>query len=199
MASQTWVNLLNGGPPWQTTNGTALTSSVGPLTISPQAPTTQDFVLPGQPNGLQFYPGMSLRIRARGTIQAGGTTSAVTMTLAIGASGSVSGATLTASGALTLGTTITTATGWRMDALCRCFAVGSTGTTLSTGGDWIIDTVTGANAGTLGTATATFMYMPETTLAYNTYTGGGCIVLRASASAAFGTTQCNQFTIEQLS
>ena len=127
MATQSWANLLNGGPPWQTTSGTALTSSVGPLTLSPQAPTGQDFVLPGQPNGLQFYPGMALRITARGTIQAGATTSNVTLVLAIGTSGSTSGATMTTTGALTLGTSITTATGWRLSAVCRCLAVGSTG------------------------------------------------------------------------
>ncbi len=72
MAQQSWVNLLNGGAPWQTAQGPTLSTAVT-ATISPQAQTTQDFVLPGQPNGLQWYTGMQLRLRARGVLTTGGT------------------------------------------------------------------------------------------------------------------------------
>src|SRR5690349_16400213 len=113
MASQSWVNLLNTGPPWQTTNGTALTSSASTATISPQAPTGQDFVLPGQPGGLQWYTGMTLRLTARGNMNAGATTSNLTVFLACGVSGTL-GTTLATTGLITLGTTITTATGWEL-------------------------------------------------------------------------------------
>lgn len=200
MALQSWGNLLNAGSPWQTTNGAALTSSASTATISPQAPTTQDFVLPSQgqaAGGTQWYQGMALWIRARGTLNAGTTTSNLTMFLACGVSGTL-GTTLTTTGALTLGTTITTATTWRLDALVRVLAVGSTGNTLSAGGDLMVDTVAGANAGTLGTATTTMMGMSETTTAFNTYTAATAIGLRATLSAAFGSVVCNQFLVFQL-
>jgi hypothetical protein len=199
MAQQTWENLLNGGVPWQTQNGPTLATSTTLTTISPQAPGPQDFVLPGQPNGLQFYEGMSIKITARGTCQAAGTTSALTLSLALGASGATTAATAIAtSGALTLGTTITSATYWWLEALMRCFAIGSTGTTISCGGDWHIATVAGQDAGTLGTASETFMALPETTTAYNTYTAATCLTLRGSLSAAFGSVTCNHFLLEQL-
>lgn len=198
MAQQTWINLLNTGVPWQTSNGTALTSSASTATISPQAAGPQDFVLPSQYNGTQWYEGMSLRVRARGTCLAGATTSNLTVFLAAGVSGTLA-TTLTTSGALTLGTTITTATGWWLECLVRCFGIGSSGTTLSAGGDWHVGTVAGANAGTFGTSAETMMTMLETTTAFNTYTAATAIGLRATLSAAFGSVQCNQFTIEQLS
>lgn len=197
MASQSWVNLLNGGVPWQTTAGAALTSSASTATISPQAPTAQDFVLPGQPNGLQWYPGMTLQVSAGGTLNAGATTSNLTVFLACGVSGTL-GTTLATTGALTLGTAVTTAVGWTMEALIRCLAIGSTGNTLSCGGTMEFPTVAGANAGTLGTANNTIMNLPETATAFNTYTGGTALGLRATLSAAFGSVQCNQFVIEQL-
>src|SRR5258708_33032355 len=77
MAQQSWVNLLNAGSPWQTAQGATL-STAATATISPQAPTNQDFVLPGQPNGLQWYTGMQLRLRARGGLTTGGTTTSLT-------------------------------------------------------------------------------------------------------------------------
>jgi hypothetical protein len=197
MASQTWVNLLNGGVPWQTTAGPALTSSATTATITPQAPTTQDFVLPGQPNGSQFYPGMTLLVRAGGTLNAGATTSNLTLFLAAGVSGTLA-TTLCTTGALTLGTAVTTAVGWDMEVVVRCLAIGSTGNTLSAGGTVEFPTVALANVATLGTANNTIMNMPETTTALNTYTGGTALGLRATLSAAFGSVQCNQFLILQL-
>lgn len=197
MATQSWVNLLNGGVPWQSTNGAALTSSASTATISPQAPTGQDFILPGQYNGTQFYPGMMLVIYAGGTLNAGATTSNLTVWLAAGPSGMGSSSILTTTGALTLGTTITTAVGWNMEIRLRCLAVGSTGNTLSAGGTMEFPTAAGANTGTLGTANNTIMNLPETTTAWNTYTSGTALALRASLSAAFGSVMVNQFMIMQ--
>lgn len=197
MAAQTWINLLNYGPPWQTTSGASLTSSATTATISPQNPTAQDFVLPAQYNGTQWYTDMVLRICARGVLNAGATTSNLTVFLAAGVSGTLA-TTLTTSGALTLGTSITTATGYRLEALLRVLATGSTGTTLSVGGEWMIAPAAGSNVGTLGTASGTYMNLPETTTAFNTYTQSTALGLRATLSAAFGSITCNQFTIEQL-
>src|SRR5260221_375629 len=107
MAQQSWVNLLNAGAPWQTAQGPTL-STAATATISPQAPTTQDFVLPGQPNGLQWYTGMQLRLRARGVLTTGGTTTSLTLFPAIGVSGTLA-TTLCTPPAVVLGaTTLTT-------------------------------------------------------------------------------------------
>ena len=62
MASQDWVNLLNWGVPWQTSQGTALSASATTATISPQAAGPQDFPLPTQSSGTQWYEGMTLKI-----------------------------------------------------------------------------------------------------------------------------------------
>jgi hypothetical protein len=197
MPLQTWAQLLNAGVPWQSTNGTALTSSAATATISPQAAGNQDFILPGQPNGTQFYPGMSLLIRAGGTLQGGTTASNLTMFLAAGVSGTL-GTTLGTTGALALGTANTSAFGWALEAVVRCTAIGSSGTTLSCGGTIEFPTASGANAATLATANNTIMNIPETTTAFNTYTTGTALGLRATLSAAFGSVVCNQFLILQL-
>lgn len=197
MPTQSWTNLLNAGVPWQTTNGTALTSSASTATISPQAPTGQDFILPGQPNGLQWYPGMVLYLRLGGTLNAGGTTSNLTMFLACGVSGTLA-TSLCTTGALTLGTTLTTAVGWTGEVVIRCLAIGSTGNTLSAGGTIEFPFAAGANAATLSaTPNNVMMNMPETTSAFNTYTQGTAIGLRATLSAAFGSVVCNQFLVFQ--
>jgi hypothetical protein len=196
MPLQSWTSLLNAGAPWQTVNGTALTSSASTATISPQAPGSQDFVLPGQPNGLQWYPGMVLYIRIGGTLQAGATTSNLTQFLAIGVSGTLA-TTLCTTGALTLGTTINTPVGYTAEVILRCLAIGSTGNTLSAGGTLEFPTAAGANVATLGTANNTIMNLPETTAAFNTYTQGTAIGLRATLSAAFGSVVCNQFLVFQ--
>lgn len=197
MANQTWSNLLNYGPPWQTTNGTLLTTSATTATITPQAPTTQDFILPSQYNGLQWYAGMTLRISARGSFNSGSTTSNATVFLAIGVSGTLA-TTLTTTGAYTLGAGSLTGMVWRLQAVVRCLAVGTSGNTLSAGGDIITDTTVGSNTGNITTANTIMLGMPETTTAFNTYTQGTAMGLRGTLSAAFGGIQCNQFLIEQI-
>src|SRR5215469_7407564 len=133
MASQTWVNLLNAGPPWQTTAGTALSASASTATISPQAAGPQDFILPTQPNGIQWYPGMTLKVEAAGTLNSAGTTSNLTVFLAVGVSGTL-GTTLSTTGALTLGTGSITGVEWTLEAWIRCTGIGSSGNTLAAAG-----------------------------------------------------------------
>ncbi len=197
MALQSWVNLLNTGAPWQTSNGTALTSSASTATISPQAAGSQDFILPAQYNGTQWYPGMTLKVEAGGTLNAGATTSNLTMFLACGVSGTLA-TSLCTTGALTLGTTVTTAVGWHLEAVLRVLASGSSGTTLSVGGTMEFPTTAGSNTASLGTANNTILNMAETTTAFNTYTAATALGLRATLSAAFGSVVCNQFLIYQL-
>jgi hypothetical protein len=198
MPLQTWAQLLNAGVPWQSQAGATLATSATTATISPQAAGSQDFIMPGQPNGTQWYPGMAILIRAGGVLSAGATTSNLTVFLAAGVSGTL-GTTLTTTGALTLGTTATNV-GWSMEAVLRCTAVGSSGNTLSCGGTLELPTTGGSNTGALNTPTANniIMNLPETATAFNTYTTGTALGLRATLSAAFGSITCNQFLLLQL-
>lgn len=194
MAQQTWANLLNHGVPWQTAQGTALTTATT-ATISPQAPTGQDFMLPGQDNGLQWYQGMSLRIRARGTLTTGGTTANFTWILAVGVSGTL-GTTLCTTAAVVMGGTTVGPVAWNLQAAVDCIAIGSTGNTLTADGNVVFGNTT---TPALATANAVIVNMPFTSTAFNTYTGGTCIGLRGTLSAAFGSYQCNHFAVEQIS
>lgn len=197
MAFQSWVNLLNAGTPWQTAAGTALSASASTATISPQSNAgNQDFILPTQYNGIQWYPGMTLKIEAAGTINTGGTTSNLTVFLACGVSGTL-GTTLSTSGALTLGTGSLTGIEWIMNAWVRCTAIGSSGNTLACAGAMMLPGTVGSNTGTIGTANCTIMALPETAVAFNTYTSATALGLRATLSAAFGLVQCNEFLIYQ--
>src|SRR5258708_6059148 len=144
MAQQSWVNLLNAGSPWQTAQGTSLTTAAT-ATVSPQAPTTQDFVLPGQPNGLQWYVGMQLRLRARGNMSSGGTTTSLTVFPAIGVSGTL-GTALCTTPAIVLGATTLTTLVWTLESDITCTALGSTGNTLISDG-MLTMSDTAANAG----------------------------------------------------
>lgn len=196
MAAQSWVNLLNYGAPWQTTAGTALSASASTATISPQATGPQDFILPTQYTGTQWYPGMTLKVEAAGTLNSGGTTSNLTIFLAAGVSGTLA-TTLATSGALTLGTGSITGVEWTLSAWIRCTTIGSSGNTLAAAGKWSVGAAAGSNTGTLGTASGTEMMLPETATAFNTYTAATALGLRGTLSAAFGLVQCNEFLVYQ--
>lgn len=196
MAQMAWVNLLNKGAPWQTTQGTVLNTAATAV-ISPRAAGPQDFVLPGQDNGLQWYYGMQLRVRARGSATTGGTASNLTVAVAVGPSGGATGLTtaLCTTGAIALGTGALSSLGWQMDAEVTCTALGSSGTTLvSEGLFWISDTTAPAVA----TANAVILPMAYLSTAFSTYTVGTAMALNGTLSAAFGSITCNRFTIEQL-
>ena len=196
MAGQSWVNLLNAGAPWQTTQGTVLNTAATAV-ISPRAAGPQDFVLPGQPNGLQWYVGMQLRCRARGSATTGGTASNLTAAVAIGPSGGASGLTtaLCTTPATALGTTTLTSLGWQLDAEVTCTAIASSGTTLvSEGLFWMSDTAAPA----VITANGVIIPMAYLSTSFNTYTVGTAIGINGTLSAAFGSITCNRFTIEQL-
>jgi hypothetical protein len=197
MASQSWVNLLNAGAPWQTAQGTSLTTAAT-ATVSPQATTGLDFVLPGQPNGLQWYVGMQLRLKARGNMSSGGTATNLTVFPAVGTSGTL-GTTLCTTPAIALGATSLTTLAWTMecDVTCTALAGASTNTLIADGLITMSDT--SANAGTLVTANTVTVGMPFQAVQLNTFTAATAIGLRATLSAAFGNFQCNRFTVEQVS
>ena len=194
MAQQDWVNLVNWGDPWQVSQGTALSASASTATISPQAAGSQDFVLPVQPNGIQWYKGLTYKVDMAGTINTGGSASNLTVFLACGASGTLA-TTLSTTAAIALGTGTLTGLEWSGWATVRCTAIGSTGNTLATEGSIDIQTSTAALA--IGTANVTKAPLPLTAVAFNSYTASTALGLRATLSAAFGAIQCNSFQIYQ--
>lgn len=194
MAQQAWVNLLNQGVPWQTSAGTQLSATATTATISPQAAGSQDFILPTQYNGTQWYEGMTLKLEAEGTAGSGGTASNLTVFVACGVSGTL-GTTLSTTAACALGTGSLSGLEWHLLASVRVVGVGSTGTTLTTEGNMSIQTSTAALA--IGTANVTMLPLPVTNVAFNTYTAATALGLRATLSAAFGNIQCNSFRIYQ--
>jgi hypothetical protein len=129
MPKQTWSGLLNDGNPWQTTQGGVL-STAATATISPQAPTTQDWQMPGQ----LWYPGAVLEFLARGIYTMGSTATNFTFTMLAGAT------TLATTGAFAAPVTQTTQP-WKLEGLIRCIAYGSTGNTLETQGELTLSVV----------------------------------------------------------
>lgn len=197
MASQSWGNLLNAGPPWQTTQGTAL-STATTATITPQAAgsTAQDFILPTQYNGIQWYPGMTLKLEAGLTLTTGGTTTSMTFLVSCGVSGTLA-TTLSTTAAVVMGAGSLTGIEAILTAYIRCTALSVSAATLSCEGQVAIPSVGGATGQTLGTTTGMLVSLPYTASSFNTYTAATALGLRGTLSAAFGSMQCNTFLIWQ--
>lgn len=204
MANQEWVSLINAASSRATGPGTSLVSAVGPATISPcQAGALTSDVATVNPDGqpLGWYPGLLLRVTARGFFTAGGTTSNVSLALTAnkGNAGSTYG-TLATTTTLTLGTTIT-GVQWKLEALIRCTAVSQSAGACSTQGEL---TLTAAVPSTPTTLAANGLTLPmpnasgETSLATIDTTQVTGIGLRATLSAAFGTAACTQWLVEAL-
>lgn len=188
MAQQTWVQLLNAGAPWQTTVGTSLTTGTT-ATISPQSAGGNDFTLPAN----FFYPGLAIRVTARGFL----TTTSTTTTAAWLLSANTTTYTLATTGNLNTGTGAITGIQWELNALIRCTAIGSSGNTLSTQG--AVHLPANTSAPTVGTANGIILPMPnasgETATAVNTTIALG-MTLRATLGAANATIQCTEFLLE---
>jgi hypothetical protein len=183
MPSQYWESILNGGAPWQTTAGSALATATT-ATISPQAPTAKDFTLPTP----WWEVGKVVRVKARGIVSSGGTGSNLTVFLAAGSGPT----TLASTAAIALGTGSVSNMPWRLEALIRCIALGSSGNTLETGGELLWETsVTPA----FGTANTGIAPLADTSAALDT-TSAMPLLLRATLSAAFGSITCQQFLLE---
>ena len=197
MASQTWVNLLNAGVPWQTVQGTLLNTATT-ATISPQAGGPQDFVLPSQPTGLQWYAGMVLRVTARGLLTSGGTTSSLTMNVSAGPSAGA-GTALVTTGAIPLGTTTLTAQVFKLEVIIRVIALTTAAATfLDAQGDLTLTAGTTPTLTTASGAVAPLAYTLTNGSTLSPYTAATALFLRGTLSAAFGSVQCNQFLIEQM-
>jgi hypothetical protein len=204
MAGQQWVSLINAASVRATGPGTSLSGAVGPATISPcQAGALTADVATVNPDGqpLGWYPGLLLRVTARGYWSAGGTTSNASWQLTANKGNSNSYQTLATTTTLTLGTTVTL-NQWFLDALIRCSAVSQTAGTCLTQGELRTTIANPAAPQLLTTAQALILPMPntngETSLATVDTTQVTGIGLRATLSAAFGIVACTQWLVEAL-
>lgn len=194
MAGQTWQQLLNAGAPWQTTAGTAL-STATTATISPQSAGGNDYTL--QANYL--YPGLAIRVTARGYITTTATSTTATWFLAANQNGTYT--TLSTTAGMATGTVVYTALPWKLDALIVITAIGSSGNTVSTQGEILISQ-NNATAQTVNTGSASVtLFMPAnsppTAVALST-TAATAFPLRATLAGANATIVCTQYLLESL-
>jgi hypothetical protein len=140
VASQSWVSLLNPASPQASGAGTAFTVGASTALLSPVtgAGATADVAViqaAGQPLG--WYPGLLVRVTARGYITT--TTTTGTLTFLLRAN---KGNLVTAGSYVTLATTAAvtsysgaavTGTQWKMEALIRCVTVGTSGSVSTQG------------------------------------------------------------------
>lgn len=213
MANQAWVSLINPGQV-PTGPGVTFTESATTVAISPQTSVTnQDYAVVqagGQPLG--WYPGMLIRVTARGFITTNATTGTLTISLRANKSNSTAAASnvvLATANGLTTGATTVTGLQFKLEALCRCTGVASSGNTVSTQGEmWlgVVDTATPAlpaNPIAINTATGVGMFLGlpnasgETAAAVDTTVLQG-IQLCATATAASGSIACTQWLVEAL-
>ncbi|HEY1705594.1 MAG TPA: hypothetical protein VGG75_38400 [Trebonia sp.] len=203
MANQQWVCLLNGGNPYSAGAGAAL-SSAATATISPvngvasNPPDMAQVQAAGQSYG--WYPGMLVRVTARGYLTTTGTSGTVTFFLAsrVGNSGST-WVTLATAAALTTGTGSLAGLQWELDALSQCTAVAATGNTVSTQGNLTLVPVA---AQTIPTGTADIVLsLPNasgvTAAAVDTTQLQG-ISMRCTQATSACTVQLTQWLVEAL-
>lgn len=195
MPSQTWAALLNSGPPWQTTQGTALSTAVT-ATISPQAPTAKDFAIATN----FLYPGATFRVTASGFLTTTATSTTATIFLAAGATPT----TLATPVGITTGTTVITGIQWTWESISRVTAIASTGSTVSTQGSLSLGNSGAAvPANPIALTVTPGMRLPAPNISGETAASvdtsiSMAIMLRATLAGANATIQCTQFMVESL-
>jgi hypothetical protein len=202
MANQQWVSLLNPGVVASAGAGTALSTATTAV-ISPQFASNIDPAVVqagGQPLG--WYPGLLVRVMARGFITTTATSTTWTVLLRSNKTNSGTFVTLATSGGIATGTGAVTGIQWKLEALLRCTAIASSGNTVSTQGDLTVQ-----NNGTVPSIGATtngvMLRAPlpqnsgETAAAVDTTSFQG-IQLAATLAGANATVQCTQWLVEAL-
>jgi hypothetical protein len=210
MANQTWVSLLNPGLT-STGPGAVFTESATTATISPQTSTSNQDYAVVQPGGQQFgwYPGMLVRVTARGLITTSTTTGTLTVSVRANKGNAVAAASnvvLATAVGITTGTTAVTGIQFKLEAILRCTAVASSGSTVSTQGELNLFNALAAvpaNPVALSASPPPGFSLPlpnisgETAAAVDTTQLQG-IQLCATATAASGSIQCTQWLVEAL-
>lgn len=213
MASQAWVSLLNDGIA-SSGPGATYTEAASTAALSPQtsASSNADYAVVGagyQPGG--WYPGLLIRVTARGWKTFSTTTGTLTISLRANKANAVAAASntvLATTPGLTTGTTALTGIQWKLEALLRCTAIAATGNTVSAQGEFGFQGVTTAPLQMANpfvmTAIASESFavpMPlasgETAAAVDTTVFQG-IQLCATGTAASGTIACTQWLVEAL-
>jgi hypothetical protein len=205
MANQQWVSLINSGSGRAAGAGTALSASASTATISPcQAGALTADVATVNPDGypLGWYPGMLIRVTARGYINTGGTTSNLSFLLRANKGNNNSYQTLATTTTLALGTGSVTGLQWELDALLRCTAIGQTNGAVATQGSVKLPMAVPGAPVALGTGNEIILPMPnisgETALATVDTTQVTGIGLAATLSAAYGAVGVTQWLVEAL-
>jgi len=208
MASQNWVALLNPGIT-PTGPGVTFTESATTAVLSPQlSGSAADYAVvnaAGQPYGWQV--GTLLRVTARGWITTSTTTGTLTIFLRAnkGNAGSTF-VTLATPNGITTGATAVTGIQFKLEAMIRCTAVASSGSTLSTQGELNLFNnlaAVAANPIALSASPPPGFALPmpnisgETAAAVDTTQAQG-IELAATGTAASGTIACTQWLVELL-
>jgi len=214
MAGQNWVSLLNPGIT-ASGPGATFTETAGTVALSPQtSASNQDYAVvqaAGQPYG--WYTGMLIRVTARGWITTNTTTGTLTISLRANKGNAVAAASntvLATANGITTGATAITGIQFKLEALIRCTAVASSGSTVSTQGELSLGVVTTstpavpASPVTLVSAAGSvgmFLGLPnisgETAASVDTTQPQG-IQLCATATTSSGTCACTQWIVETL-
>lgn len=195
MPSQGWSQLLNSGVPWQTTQGTAL-STATTATISPQAAGSKDYTVATS----YLYPGAVFRLAAQGFLTTTTTSTTATIFVAAGATPT----TLATPVGITTGTTAVTGIQWELKVIARVTAIAASGNTISSQGYLELgNSGAGVPANPIALTVTPGMKLPmpnvsgETTAAIDT-TSNMAVMVRGTLAGANATIQCTQFLIEQL-
>lgn len=199
MASQSWVSLLNPNNPASSGAGTLLNTATT-AALSPQAAANLDYALVGaggQPGG--WYPGLLVRILARGFITTTATGTTATWLLRANKQNSGTFVTLATTAGVSTPASANTGLQWKLEAMLRCTAVAASGNTVSTQGELTINPIA---AQTILTASAeTTVSMPnasgETAAAVDTSVFQG-IQLAGTLAGANASIQCTQWLVEAL-
>lgn len=211
MPYQSWSGLLNGGSPYASGAGavlnTAVTATVSPVTGLSATSDVAVVAASGQPLG--WYPGLNLRVTARGFLTTTATSTTWTPFLAANKGNAGTFVTLATLVGITTGTTVLTGIQWKLEAFIRCTNVLTSGNTVSTQGELeltVVDTATPAlpaNPIAINTATGVSMTlsMPnsggENAAAVDTTQLQG-ICMRSTLAAANATVQLTQWLVEAL-
>lgn len=186
--------MLDGLPPWQTTNGTAL-STATTATISPlPAGTDKNFPIAGG----TWYPGMTIRVWAAGFITTTTTSTTLTVALATNVNLGSTYVTLATTAGITTGTTAATGLPWWLSGTITCTAIGSSGNTMSTQARLFVQS-TAAQPALSGLGNVLHYGMPAASgaaaAAVDTTQVQG-IALRGTLAGANATIQCTQWDLE---
>lgn len=206
MANQSWAGLL-AGTPQGTGAGTALITAATAAISPQQNVTNQDYVaIQAGGNYFGWYPGLILRVEARGFLTTTGTSTTATIFLRSNRLNNGNAfVTLATANGITTGTSVITGIQWKVSALIRCTAIASTGSTVSTQGE-----LTLANSGAAvpanpialtGTSGVGPLSLPnisgENAAAVDTTVLQG-IQLAGTLAGANATIQCTQWIVEAL-